>query len=652
MRPPFLCISALLLVLSCAPVSRIRQLKERQVSAQLALSDSYEMPALDSGAAVSRDTIVVVDPEGNRLILMQAVQDEDGEMVAHEVLQAARVTARFRNVAERGGRVDLRFQILVPREMQDGRWQIRLYPDLFVLEDSIRLEPVLITGAAYRKAQLRGYQQYQRFLDSIAQDSLHFVDRFQLENFLRRNIPSIYRFRSDSSYVSDECFASAFGVTEQEALEHYTNQFVVRSNRRKIERKGLVFSKLVSSPILTEGLRLDTVMQSIDGDFVYEYVQSLKVKKGMRKASIVLSGDVYDGDRPVYRIPPADPLTFYISSISGLADQHIRYKTLVIERKVQANNACYIEFAQGKDEVCEALGNNAGEIARIRSTLASLLENRTFDLDSIVVTASCSPEGDWASNRRLSVRRSRSVSAYFDAYIAAWRDSAKRSEGVRLYLGVAGDDGPEEQASHSIRFLPRSNAENWPMLDVLVEGDRTLSPEQKRQYADLAQLEDPDRREHAMQEMPCYRYMREVLYPRLRVVKFDFHLTRKGLQKDTVHTTVVDSVYMEGLAALQDRDYERAVTLLRPYQDYNAAVAYAAMDYNASARAILQELADNDKTLYLKALLYARGGDEASAVESYLKACRLNPAMIHRGNLDPEISNLIQKYKINHDDSQ
>ena len=107
--------------------------------------------------------------------------------------------------------------------MQDSDWQLRFYPDLFVLEDSIRLEPVLITGSAYRKAQLKGYQQYQRFLDSIAADSLRFVNRRQLENFLRRNIPAIYSFRTDSSEVSDEAFSSAFGITEQQALEHYIN---------------------------------------------------------------------------------------------------------------------------------------------------------------------------------------------------------------------------------------------------------------------------------------------------------------------------------------------------------------------------------------------------------------------------------------------
>ena len=74
------------------------------------------------------------------------------------------MTARFRNVAERHGRIDLKFEVVVPEKMQDSRWQLRFYPDMFVLEDSLRLESVYITGNDYRKAQLRGYEQYDRFL--------------------------------------------------------------------------------------------------------------------------------------------------------------------------------------------------------------------------------------------------------------------------------------------------------------------------------------------------------------------------------------------------------------------------------------------------------------------------------------------------------
>ena len=630
---------AVLLVAGCGSQGKLQRLRRESLAAQMVIADEKELPEIAMGGEPRRDTMVVEDPDGNQVQIMRAVKDENGEMVATDVIQAAKVTARFRNVAERSGKVDLNFRIIVPEAMQDRDWQLRFYPDLFVAEDSLRLDPILITGEGYRKVQLRGYEHYRRFLDSIAADSTHFVDRFQLEMFLRRNLPDIYRYKTDSTAVSDEEFRSHYGITEQQALTHYTNQLVVRRNRRKVGRKDDMFRKYVKAPIVTEGLRLDTVIVSPDGDILYDYVQSIHVRPSLRKATVLLSGDIFEEDRRIYRVPRTDPLTFYISSISGLSDDAIRYKTVVTERRVQANTACYIDFEQGRAEIRKETGHNREEMARIEGNLRSLLQHRDFDLDSIVVTASCSPEGSFEHNRRLSMRRSESVSDYFEGFLRHWRDSVRRSG---FHIGL--DDTFEEEAPAEIRLLSRNNPENWTMLDALVREDGDLSVKEKEEYARTASVREPDLRELRLQKLPSYRHIRESLYPRLRTVRFDFHLHRKGLLKDTVHTTVVDSVYMRGLQAIRDREYEQAVTLLRPYKDYNTAVAFCALDYNASALEVLEPMERTDKVLYLLAILYSRRGDDRRAVESYLKACRLNPSFVHRGNLDPEIAGLIRRY--------
>ena len=623
----------------CGPQRKLERLRRQSLGAQMVIADEKELPEIEMGSEPRRDTMVVEDPDGNQVMIMRAVKDENGEMVATDVLQAARVTARFRNVAERSGRVDLNFRIIVPEAMQDRDWQLRFYPDLFIREDSLRLDPILITGESYRKAQLKGYEHYQKFLDSIAADSTHFIDRFQLEMFLRRNLPDIYRYKTDSTSVSDEEFRSHYGITERQALTHYTNQLVVRRNRRKVGRKDQMFRKYVKVPIVTEGLRLDTVVVSPDGDILYDYVQSIHVTPSLRKATVLLSGDIFEEDRRIYRVPRTEPLTFYISSISGLSDDAVRYKTVVTERRVQANTACYIDFEQGRAEIRKEIGHNREEMARIEGNLRSLLQNRDFDMDSIVVTASCSPEGSYEHNRKLSMRRSESVSNYFEGFLRHYRDSVRKSG---FHIGL--DETYQEEAPAEIRLLSRNNPENWSMLDALIREDEKLSEREKDEYEQTAALREYDLREQRLQKLPSYRHIRENLYPRLRTVRFDFHLHRKGLQKDTIHTTVVDSVYMRGLQAIRDREYEQAVTLLRPYKDYNTAVAFCALDYNASALEVLEPMERTDKVLYLLAILYSRQGDDRKAVESYLKACRLNPAFVHRGNLDPEIAGLIRRY--------
>ena len=511
-----------LLLAGCGPQGKLERLRRQSLAAQMVIADEKELPEIAMGGEPRRDTMVVEDPDGNEVLIMRAVKDENGEMVATDVIQAARVTARFRNVAERSGRVDLNFRIIVPEAMQDRDWQLRFYPDLFVLEDSLRLDPILITGAGYRKAQLKGYEHYRRFLDSIAADSTHFVDRFQLEMFLRRNLPDIYRFKTDSTAVSEEEFRSHYGVTERQALTHYTNQLLVLRNRRKVNRKDDMFRKYVKVPIVTEGLRLDTVIVSPDGDILYDYVQSIHVKPSLRKATVLLSGDIFEEDRRIYRVPRTEPLTFYISSISGLSDDAVRYKTIVTERRVQANTACYIDFEQGRAEIRKETGHNREEMARIEGNLRSLLQHRDFDLDSIVVTASCSPEGSFEHNRRLSMRRSESVSDYFEGFLKRYRDSLKRNS---FHIGL--DDSWKEEAPAEIRLLSRNNPENWTMLDALVREDGSLSEREKEEYARVASVAEPDLREQRLQHLPSYRHIRESLYPRLRTVRFDFYLHRK-----------------------------------------------------------------------------------------------------------------------------
>ena len=635
-----------LILPGCSSGRKIGALRSGQVSASLSLPrEQSALPEVDT-AELQRDTMTVTDLNGREVTIMNAVKDENGEMVATDVLKAATVTARFRNVAERHGKVDLCFQVIVPEAMQDSRWQLRFYPMMFLLGDSTALANVVITGKDYRQEQLRGYQHYERFLKSIIDDPDHFIRHHQLEVFIRRNIPQLYRFRRDSSFVSEEEFRSSYGVSGEQAIRHYTRMMSLRWNNRKISRKDLVFKKRVKVPIQTEGLRLDTVIQQPNGDFIYDYVQEVAVRPKLKKVDITLEGEIYEQADPVFRIPRSKPLTFYISSLSTLADGTERYLKRILERRVEANTACYIDFGAAQSDIDPELGNNASEIGRIKQNLRSLVENEVFEMDSITVTASCSPEGDWAYNERLSRRRSEAVSTYFGRFVRDCVDSLRREQGALIDL-----DGSLETARQDIRFIARSDPENWRMLDELVRIDSLLLPEQKSRYESLRDRE-PDARERLLQEESFYPHLREKLYPRLRTVRFGFFLHRKGMLKDTVHTTVLDTAYMQGVQAIRDRDYERAVTLLRPYKDYNTAVAYCSMDYNASALSILETLPRDDKVNYLLAIVYSRRGDERSAVECYIRSCQQNPSMIHRGNLDPEISQLIRLYGLNQEPSE
>lgn len=647
---------ALAVVSSCATRRKLMNLvnaSDSTATVQLALAKEADyLPEMKNDLSASRDTLTVKDDDGREFLLMKAVKDEEtGEMVATEVIEAAKVTARFRNVAERHGKVDLAFQIMVPPSMMDTKWQLRFYPDMFVMGDSLRLEPVIITGRDYRKAQLRGYELYDKFLAKIVQDTTKFIDIEQLEIFLQRNIPQLYAFKSDSSYVDESRFNTVYGVSQRQAVEHYTNKVARRINERRKSKREAMYAKYVKVPIVTEGIRLDSVVVNTDGDFVYYYVQTINTRPKLRKVDVKLSGEIFESDKRIYTIPVTEPLTFYISSISAFVDNTEKYLTKVIERRATANTECRIDFEAGKSEIKMDYADNAYEINMISKTIASLLENKDFDLDSIIVRATASPEGRFTLNSSLAQKRSEAVSAYFSKYIEAYKDSLRQEAGFSMSFNGEEQKIVAAEKPVDIRFTPRCIPENWDDLDALVDKDVVMNPDQKSDYFSVRSESNPDVREARMKNQAYYRYMKETLYPKLRTVKFNCYLHRKGMIKDTVHTTVLDSTYMRGVQELRDMNYAEALALLIPYDDFNTAVAYVGMDRNVNAMRILSKLEKTAQVNYLMAILYSRSGDFNNAVQHYVTSCRQNPSYRFRGNLDPEISVLIKQYGLNSEEN-
>jgi tetratricopeptide (TPR) repeat protein len=293
---------------------------------------------------------------------------------------------------------------------------------------------------------------------------------------------------------------------------------------------------------------------------------------------------------------------------------------IVLERTVYDNTKALIDFRQGRSDVDTLLGNNASELRRVRRCIDDVVSREEFVLDSLVVVASCSPEGTYALNRKLSRARSKAMLEYIHDYVPDdWRDSLRMSD------------------------LP----ENWAQLENLVESDSLMSSEAKGRILETIRgVGTPDERERKLSRMTEYKYLRERLYPQLRSVRFDFHLHRSGMVKDTVHTTELDTLYMAGVQALKELDYRKAVNILRPYDDYNTALAFMSADYNHSALDVLGRLDDTDpKVCYLKAMVLVRLGQEDEAMKYYELALAYDPYLEHRANLDPEMYALVNKYK-------
>ena len=178
---------------------------------------------------------------------------------------------------------------------------------------------------------------------------------------------------------------------------------------------GIEHGQIVSQEIVTADSVYRIMLSAIDS---VGFVQpEVKYNPRLRKVDVVLSGEIYERDKQLYTVPRCDPLTFYISSVSAFVDGTERYKTVVISRNVEANTACNIDFRTGRHDIDEQLGDNAREIAFIKENIRNLLLNDSFELDSVTIAASASPEGSLAANNALTLRRSQAASEYFEKYI-------------------------------------------------------------------------------------------------------------------------------------------------------------------------------------------------------------------------------------------
>ena len=607
----------ILMMFSCTSYRKLERIRTGQVKMGLGVAE--DKPLDDGCQEVDIDSIRGTLTEGP--VIMNAIRDtETGEMVATDIIRASRVVARFRNVAERGGKVSVSFDVIVPEGMKDSRYQLKIWPYMAMAGDTVGLEPVYITGEKYRYRQLKGYERYRAFLASIVSDTTDFIRIGQLEVFLARNFPQTYAMRNDSSVVNDEIAQSLFGLTQTQAVTHYTRKWQVRANERRKQRKDKMFSKYVRDPLAVEGIRLDTVLTSSSGDFIYRYLHTFSPPPMVKKVSVSLRGKIYQDGEFVDDLPFPDDITFYISSLSGLVQDKVRYKMVILERRIYDNTKVLLDFEQGSSQLDTLLGDNASELMRVRRCVGDMFSNEDYDLDSLKITASCSLEGSIDYNRRLSSARAESVKE------------------------VLADDFPD---SWRTKVYSAATPENWEHFSLLVENDTILTDSCRKRIARQVEKASvrPDDAEASLARMPEYRYLREKIYPKLRYVKFEFYMHRVGMVKDTLHTTEIDSVYMAGLDALRNMDYKHAVSQLRQYRDYNSALALTSADYNHTALDVLQALSKTDpKVCYLMAIVLSRLGQKTEAARYLDLAVAYDPMLKYRANLDPELSGYINNF--------
>ncbi len=375
------------------------------------------------------------------------------------------------------------------------------------------------------------------------------------------------------------------------------------------------FNRFVKFPY-PEDVRLDSLVEG-RSTVTYYYSQEVKTDETSKKMLVTLQGQVLAVDDSAYCLPPSDTLSYVVSSMISFVDTVPRYRIKVIDKFVTVEDRNYIQFFVGDTRVVDTLGDNRRQLDKISGLMRQIVEQQEFYVDTITLTAASSPEGAYTFNARLSQGRAAALKRYL----------------VRRY-------GKSIDTILTVRWV----AEDWQELTNRIRTDREIG--NRDAILELIAWEkNPDRREQAIrQQFPKeYAYIRSVIYPQLRAVNFRYNLRRKGMVKDTIHTTELDTAYARGVELLRKRKYAKALYILNDYNDRNTVVAHLSLDHNERAMELLATMPKDAVTEYLRAIACSRLGRKAEGREHFLEACRLDGRMEYRGNLDPEIAELLKQ---------
>mgnify|MGYP000418178114 FL=1 len=423
------------------------------------------------------------------------------------------------------------------------------------------------------------------------------------------------RHKPDESVALEDLMIRGGRFSLLQERDYWQYETYVERFRPDTVGREAAFNRFVKFPY-PEDVRLDSLVEG-RSTVTYYYSQAVKTDETSKKMLVTLQGQVLAVDDSAYRLPPSDTLSYVVSSMLSFVDTVPRYRIKVIDKFVTVEDRNYIQFFVGDTRVVDTLGDNRRQLDKIAGLMRRIVEQQEFYVDTITLTAASSPEGAYAFNDRLSQGRAAALKRYL----------------VRRY-------GRSIDTMLTVRWV----AEDWAELTNRIRTDREIV--NRDAILELIAAEkNPDRREQAIRlRFPKeYAYIRSVIYPQLRAVNFRYSLRRKGMVKDTIHTTELDTAYARGVELLQKRKYAKALYILNDYNDRNTVVAHLSLDHNERAMELLATMPKDAVTEYLRAIACSRLGRKAEGREHFLEACRLDGRMEYRGNLDPEIAELLKQ---------
>lgn len=453
-----------------------------------------------------------------------------------------------------------------------------------------------------------------QWLDSVTIDlNLH----TQKDSILKRShVPRKYREIHAKKLTLNDMKAKAFTREDSAriAKHHYLIDEIVL-NELNINRKDDIFKETVEFPYRSgpEGLKIDTTITA-ENDVIYHYRQPWVVRPGMKNLKIVLESKAEAIDRSVFVFPTSDTLTYFIASLSQLADGDLATDRRKLHKFLFDKGSAHPDYKTRKSyQFDESL--NQGVFDKLVEAYNTYAAKPEYSVDSIIIQCSVDLQGDWESNYEQSLRRGNAISAFLKNKIAA-------------------------------PIVVKPKGEDWSSLVKEIQLRNDL-PNRAAILDTLTNAVYPDKSEETIKKIypEDYRIIRDEIYPKLNRIDYFIELCRTDIEKDTIKVTYRED-YADAIRLLKNGEYMDALEILAAYGDYNTALCLVCLGYNDKALTVLDGLPESPQNEYLSAIIFSRKKDDKEAAKRLINACKLNPDLYNRIRLDSEVSELADRVNL------
>lgn len=293
-------------------------------------------------------------------------------------------------------------------------------------------------------------------------DTTIVVKKHLLGIFLDRNFPEY------KNGINTDC-KSAYGVTVQEAIDHYSKEklkhYAYLSDK---DNPANETSRLKKNHIITDSIHR---------------TESDSIPVILKPSGSYENPEVYE----------------CISKQMTDTEQKGREQNVSMSAKPEILHARLV-FRKGSSDIDVTAGDNLKEIEKIQFWINRCVTDESIAVDSVAVESSSSPEGSFRHNQNLSKERGNALVALLEKLNA---DAIKKADNTHPTIFA---DMLE------LTDIP----ENWATLEEKIAKDRVLTFEQKMDFIDICEIPDCDEREKHLYSKSYYPHIKNSIYPELR----------------------------------------------------------------------------------------------------------------------------------------